>query len=254
MRRIGAVLAAALLGMLGLTAPAAAQPSCAEVTLLAVPGTGEITIAGDPERSYGTLAAVTDPLEERFSAAELSVLYVPYPAAGVAPRGFTYFDSQRQGVNNTVEMINGVQQRCSGTTFLLLGYSQGADVAGDVGNRIGTGRGPIPASAFGGMALVGGPQFDPGAGLVYGSAPGDTEGVLGARPAGFGSVSDRTVQVCIRKDWVCDPNSRNLFALLAQSRNGQHSAYGSTEFRSSGRTYLESLTRTARASIERGLE
>lgn len=108
--------------------------------------------------------------------------------------------------------------------------------------------GPVAASRLLGVGLLAGPQYDRDVGIRPGP-PINTDGVLGSRPAAFGVVAGRVIQVCAPKDWVCDPNSRQLGDLIRQRGNGVHTSYESFQVRP-GVTALEYLRLAARAVIE----
>lgn len=96
------------------------------VTVLAVGGTGESFPDDDRVEVSGMLAAVTDDLDERFTAR-----WVPYPASyGPSPRldGESYQSSVCAGV---VSLARAVEQAVAAdpeAAVMLIGYSQGAVV------------------------------------------------------------------------------------------------------------------------------
>lgn len=250
-RAVGALLGLSLALVFAVPVAAASPGSvaCADVLLLAVPGTNETNAGADPAESRGLLAQVTDPLEGQYSAARVRVYFVPYPASVRDP---LYPTSVWRGVQRTSEVLARTSSRCPGTEFVLLGYSQGADVAGDVAARIGHHGGPVAPAAVAFVALVGGPQYDSSAAATVGSVDGGV-GVLGGRPDGYGALRDRVVQVCAEGDWVCDPPQggySSLQQLREAMHNGRHTSYPALVVDGGGTTALEFLTAAAGWAIE----
>ena len=89
--------------------------------------------------------------------------------------------------------------------FILTGYSQGADVAGDVAAAIGHNRGVIPPNRLLGVALVADPSQAPvGQPTIGLTGPG--MGFSGVRSGGFGSLTQRNglLSVCAPRDYYCN--------------------------------------------------
>lgn len=231
----------------------AAEPGpgrCSAVLLVAVPGTNETTAGADPGQSRGMLARVTDPLEAGYTPNQLQVVYVPYPASVVLP--VLYPVSVDRGVDRAAAILTETRRACPDTQFLLAGYSQGADVAGDLAARIGRGGGPVPPETVAGVGLLAGPQYDAAASTTVGSTDGGT-GVLGPRPGGFGVLADRVVQVCAEGDPVCDPlleGGYTLGELRPALLSRAHTAYPHLVLDDTGTTAIEYLTAAATRAIE----
>lgn len=91
---------------------------------------------------------------------------------------------------------------CPLTVFALAGYSQGADVAGDLGSLIARGQTAIPAHLLVGVGLVADPKRNPSVEPLVGPpVVPDAPGVEGARAGGFGTVP--VVTFCANGDMVC---------------------------------------------------
>ncbi|MDV6276193.1 PE-PPE domain-containing protein [Rhodococcus erythropolis] len=92
----------------------------AEVTVLAVGGTGESHVGDDSARVLGLLSAVTDELDSRFDSR-----WVAYPASygPVADGGLSFRHSTAMGVK---ALSTEIAQ--SGGPVMLIGYSQGCTV------------------------------------------------------------------------------------------------------------------------------
>lgn len=184
---------------------------------------GDVVIVDDPGSPY--LAEPKD------------VIHVGYPTT-LWPLGAAgYDDSTGQGRSATASAIAGYQQRCGAESdIVVVGYSQGARVAGDVLADIGNGRiieqvvatdenGEVMLDEQGYPVLV-----DIVAGAVSGELyadprrAGDRTGrgielsLIGIIPGltmagprggsvtdgGFGALEGRVVSVCIEGDPICD--------------------------------------------------
>lgn len=232
MHRIAVVITAlvAAIAAISLDAPeAVAAPAssarCPDVTVVAVPGTTETNPNADPRAPTGMLGKVVEPVKKAARPRVVSGLYVPYPAdiIGDTADAFGYGFSRRKGIENTTNAIAGQARRCPRTRFLITGYSQGAQVAGDLGAAIGAGQSPIPADKILGVALLAdpaqAPQGEPTIGVT-----GSPVGFAGSRQGGFGALADRVLAVCAPDDFYCNvpmqsPTIR-LIGLLGSQLDG----------------------------------
>lgn len=152
---------------------------------------------------------------------------VPYvaqvggPIAGfVKHNPLTLGESRANGVKALNKRLSEIGADCPSSDVEMVGYSQGALVAGDVLSAIGNGRGPIPASRVLGAGLLSDPartpttadldtetaapvaQALPGSETLVGpNVPG--QGAVGARPDGFGELADRVTSFCAQGDAIC---------------------------------------------------
>lgn len=201
--------------------PAAASPGCAANTLMVIPGTWETTSNANPDANpKGMLSGVTDPLKAKFSAQQLNIKHVPYSASAF-DQGLAYADSKATGVKQAAGMISQIAAECPSTKFHITGYSQGADVAGDVASMIGNGQGPINKSRLGLTVLY----ADPGRGTqgeIEAGPKTPGEGLAGPRKAGFGGA--QVISICAVGDRYCstDPKSGNqkLMATIGNTLAG----------------------------------
>lgn len=212
-------------------APEQTQPAdCPDVELLAVPGTWESSPTDDPlAPSFlpnALLRSVTDPLSERYPDDRLKVFTVPYVAQfrnPQRPAEITYDQSRFEGTQRARAELAATHARCPFTSFILLGFSQGAVIAGDLTSEIGTGNGPVPAELVRGSVLIADGRRLPGQGQSPGLSPGNGQGMeislqpvtgftqliagatmTGPRPGGFGALDDRTAQICDSRDLICN--------------------------------------------------
>ncbi|MET3959819.1 hypothetical protein ABIE52_006754 [Rhodococcus sp. OAS809] len=175
---------------------------CTEFMAYLVPGTTETSAEADPSKPAGMLSKVGKQLEQEFGK-KITVVYVPYSASAF-DKGLTYEASERSGVAATAALM----AKCPDSKIVLSGYSQGAQVAGDVAWHIGHGNGPVPAAAVRGVALL----ADPLRGtekLVGAKLSG--AGVAGERKGGYGSLEGRIKWVCDEDDMYCNTSSSNPF-------------------------------------------
>lgn len=206
--RAGALAASTLssLTLLLHGAPTAvAATRCPVVEAIAVPGTSQTHQGADPNEPVGVLGSILQPLRTH-SPVKLTTYYTPYPATIIGGnQDGGYKASKTAGIDATNARLKAVATRCPKTVFLLTGYSQGADVAGDVAAAIGHNRGVIPAARLLGVALVADPSQAPvGQPTIGLKRPGI--GFAGVRSGGFGSLTQRNglLSICAPQDYYCN--------------------------------------------------
>jgi hypothetical protein len=209
---LAAVTAAGVATAIGTMAHADPSISCTAVKLVAVPGTWETNPSADPNTPVGMLKGVTDRLQQQFGG-KVSSYYVPYKSTAFN-QGVTYADSEADGVKATRSAMTQIAQACPGTKIVGLGYSQGADVNGDVAAQIGAGHGPIPAANY----VAGGNLADPQTGtpgeVNLGVRQPHTQGLLGPR-RGYGPLNGKFAVTCLRGDLYCaTPNRDKLIRAM----------------------------------------
>lgn len=184
---------------------AGAASNCPIVDAVAVPGTTQTHPDADPAKPVGILGGILEPLKKH-AKVTLATYYTPYAATIIGgTEGGGYRASKNSGVDNVNAHIKAVTQRCPRTVFLLTGFSQGADVAGDIASAIGHGKGVIPANKLLGVALVADPSQSPvGQPTIGLNRPGF--GFAGVRTAGFGSLTARNsiLSICAPLDYFCN--------------------------------------------------
>lgn len=171
---------------------------CSQHMAYLVPGTWETTPAADPSKPAGLLGAVGEKLTKSYGST-ITVIYPNYSASAF-DKGKTYAQSETDGVARLRDLI----EQCPTSQNVIGGYSQGADVAGDVAADIGHGRGPVDAGKVEAVGLVADPKQ--GNAPVAGPAP-DGKGISGARPGGFGQLEQKVRQLCAPGDMYCSTNS-----------------------------------------------
>ncbi|MDJ0396168.1 cutinase family protein [Rhodococcus sp. G-MC3] len=205
--RAAASAAAVSAVLLSAAAPVQAAPSqtaataCAKYVAVMTPGTWETNAAANPSTPVGMLAPVGDSLKQKYGNA-IEVYYPAYSASAF-DQGRTYFGSKQTGKNSINNILTSA---CASSKFLLAGYSQGADAAGDIAADIGNGSGVIPATRILGVGLVADPHQGTAGGTLVGPKV-DGQGIGGVRPEGFGSLAPLVKQFCAPTDLYCSTNA-----------------------------------------------
>jgi hypothetical protein len=201
--------------------------SCPDVDLIAIPGTWESSPTDDPlnptQFPIALLRNVTGPLRDQFGTDRLEVYTVPYTAQFhnplAADKQMSYNDSRAEGTRATVKAMTEMNDRCPLTSYVLVGFSQGAVIAGDLASDIGNGRGPVDEDLVLGVTLIADGRRQEGVGQVIGpNPPGQGAEITlhevptlsalgltmtGERPGGFGALNNRTNQICAPGDLIC---------------------------------------------------
>lgn len=243
--------------------PAFQDASCPDVSMIAVPGTWESSPTDDPlnpgQFPIALLLNVTRPIQQQFGAERVQVYTVPYTAQFdnplAADKQMSYNDSRAEGTRATVRAMTDMNNRCPLTSYVLVGFSQGAVIAGDLASDIGNGRGPVDEDLVLGAALIADGRRQPGIGQDVGlNPPGQGAEITlrevptlsalgltmtGARPGGFGALNNRTFQICAPGDLICAaPQSafnitnlpRTLEVLAGGAGAPVHAFYNTPEF------------------------
>ncbi len=189
-------------GLLMMSTPAVAQAnSCGSGAAVVVAGTNATRDSSGRPTGGITGAA------QRYSERGYHVTYVDYPTDLWPLGAISYDDDVRLGKIATERAVSTYQSRCPGMPVVILGYSQGARIAGDVLSDAGNGRNAGGVRTEG---LSGELYSDPRRGgrggstgvenALIGLIPGIT--LAGPRSGGFGNVPVR--EVCVAGDGVCD--------------------------------------------------
>ena len=136
--------------------------SCPDVQLMSIPGTWESSPQLDPfnpvQFPIALLLNVTNPIREQFGTERLEIFTVPYTAQFHNPLSadgqMSYNDSRAEGTRAAVKAMTDMNNRCPLTSYVLVGFSQGAVIAGDMASDIGNGRGPVDEDLVLGVTLI----------------------------------------------------------------------------------------------------
>lgn len=257
------------------------QPDwCPRVEFISAPGTWESAADDDPinpgANPNSFMLSITNPLKEAYVPEDVKVWTLPYTAQFKninAQHEMSYDDSRNEGTSRLEGELTYMHETCPDTKFVLSGFSQGAVIAGDVADRIGGGNGPVPAESVAGVALIAdgrrqdGVGINPGAPiggvgaeialqpvstLIQGIVPGAT--MRGERANGFGSLADRTFQICAPNDSICDA-PLDVSNGLERARdlidaNGVHALYAYNPDVIEGTTANQWVTQWAKDTID----
>ncbi|MFW0786240.1 cutinase family protein [Gordonia sp. CPCC 206044] len=242
--------------------PDAQSASCPDVLTLVVPGTWESSANDDPYHPTANPASlmlrVSKAIDAEFPSSRTSVYTVPYVAqfrnpTNLADRQQNYNDSRKQGYDRAAAKIADTNQKCPLTRYVIMGFSQGAVIAGDLASNIGNGRGPLDESDQDlvlGVGLIADGRREPGKQNDIGPSPdgvgaeialagmgGIVPGIAmtGPRDGGFGSVRDRVQSICAEGDLICDsPTVTNPIGAVGQLagaiNNPVHAMYATPRY------------------------
>ena len=255
-----------------LSADATSQPaSCPDVQFLSIPGTWESRATDDGYAPHSNpralLLNVTTPLGNEFPGSRADVYTLPYVAQFSNPVAFppdgqaSYNVSRSQGTDKAVRFIADRAKSCPLTDFILVGFSQGAVIAGDIAAQIGAGDGPVKPERVLGVTLVADGRRVPGQAKPVGEEPPGVGAevalgglrfpgitMTGKRDNGFGAIADRVYTVCNPRDGICNspaepfnPNKiiDNILSLLGMFGNPAHAAYAGYGVDGNGTTTIQ---------------
>lgn len=264
--------------------PTSQPADCPDVQVISVPGTWESSAKDDPYRPTfnpnSLMLKVTAPLAQALPDSRADVWTTPYVAqfsnpVAIPPDGQASYEASRtQGYDKSVAQIKKVHDKCKLTGFVLMGFSQGAVIAGDIAAEIGAGKGVVPEENVLGVGLISDPRREPGDARTAGPNPpgvgvevaygGFSFGELslrGKREGGFGSVKNRTVSLCGNKDPICNQpkdifQAGNIATTLPELQKvltgNSHALYATTsDWSASGQTATQWMQSWARGVIDK---
>ncbi|MFI9504413.1 cutinase family protein [Nocardia sp. NPDC052566] len=203
------VVAAVVSGMTFGGGAAVAESNCPNLYVIAIPGTWETSDKPDGKRANpGMLGGVT-----RGLPASVRVDYVSYAATAFPWEAEVYGASKKEAVDNARGLATAMTQQCGATKIALVGYSQGADAAGDLAAEIGTGTGAIAPNRIAAVGLISDPRRAPHDALV--GPPVAGAGAGGPRIGGFGYVGPQTRTICAIGDLYCATPADDFVARFA---------------------------------------
>lgn len=258
--------------------------SCPDVQVISVPGTWESSPTDDPfnptQFPIALMRNVTGPLRGQFDAARVQIYTVPYTAQFHNPMSadgqMSYNDSRAEGTRAAIKAITDMNDKCPLTSYVLMGFSQGAIIAGDIASDIGNGRGPVDEDLVLGVTLIADGRRQDAVGQDIGpNPPGQGAEITlaefpalsamgltmtGPRPGGFGTLNDRTNELCGPGDLICAAPQeafsitnlpRTLEILAGGAGAPVHALYNTPEFWNlDGQTATQWTLNWARGLIE----
>jgi hypothetical protein len=244
------------------TSPTAQPADCPDVEVVVIPGTWESSARDDPfhprANPKSLMLRVSSALQNKFPATRARVYTIPYTAEFRNPTNLTdrqadYDVSRRQGYLRTAGRITAVNKHCPLTSFVIMGFSQGAVIGGDVASNIGNGRGVLEVEdqirVLGVGLIADGRRVvnqqinvgtnPPGVGAevalggFHNLVPGIT--MNGPRVGGFGELARRTYGICAPGDLICDsPTITNPLRAVGQlvnaANNPIHAMYATPKY------------------------
>jgi hypothetical protein len=243
--------------------PAFQDASCPDVQLVSIPGTWESSLQDNPLNPVAfpkaLLLNVTRPITEQFSSGRVEVYTVPYTAQFHNPfstdNQMSYNDSRAEGTRAAVKAMTDMNAKCPLTSYVIVGFSQGAVIAGDIASDVGNGRGPVDDDLVLGVTLIADGRRQDGVGKNIGpNPPGEGAEITlhevpvlaglgltmtGPRPGGFGALNGATNEICAPGDLICAapqeafsianlPNT--LDTLAGGAGQPVHALYATTQF------------------------
>ena len=240
--------------------------SCPDVMVLSVPGTWESSPQDDPvnptQFPNALLLNVTRPLAEQFGADRVQTYTVPYTAQFHNPfardNQISYNDSRKEGTDAAIKALTDMTTRCPLTSYVIVGFSQGAVIAGDIVSDIGNGRGPVDEDLVLGVTLIADGRRQTGVGQDVPPTPAGQGAEItlhevpmmsgmgltmtGPRQGGFGALNDRVFEICAQDDLICAAPEeafnivnlpKTLDVLAGGAGQPVHALYATTQFWSS---------------------
>lgn len=236
---------------------------CPDVQVISIPGTWESSPVLDPfnptQFPIALLLNVSNPIRAEFGTDRVEVYTVPYTAQFHNPlsadKQMSYNDSRAEGTRAAVKAMTDMNNRCPLTSYVIVGFSQGAVIGGDIASDIGNGRGPVDQDLVLGVTVIADGRRQEGVGQEVGPNP-DGQGaeitlhevptlsalgltMSGPRPGGFGFLNDRTNEICAPGDLICSaPQSafnitqlpRTLEVLSGGAGQPVHAMYATPDF------------------------
>ncbi len=193
---------------------------------MVIPGTWESSPDDDPysptANPNSLMLRVSKALAGQFDRSRAEIYTVPYTAqfrnpTNLADRQADYNVSRAQGYKRAAGKIIATNKRCPLTRYVIMGFSQGAVIAGDLASNIGNGRGVLADGDQDfvlGVGLIADGRRQPGkqndidpspegvgAEIALGGMGSIVPGITmtGPRNGGFGELEDRVQSICVQR-------------------------------------------------------
>src|SRR5208283_3413111 len=123
--------------------PASQDASCPDVLLVDVPGTWESSLQDSPlnplQFPNALLHNATTTLGQQFPSPRLQTYTAQFHNPLAGDNQMSYNDSRAEGRRATVQELTDMNNKCPLTSYVLMGFSQGAVIIGDIASEIGNG-------------------------------------------------------------------------------------------------------------------
>lgn len=199
------LLTALLAGSLLTLSPTAARASgaCTDVQFIGVRGSGE----NPPDPSEHGMGALVGPMADKAAAlatdgATVSFYGLPYTAASADTGVFNgnYYRSEAQGESMLKSYLDSTVAACPDMKLVVMGYSQGAQVAGNVVAA----ESASVWTRIAALVMFGDPHFNPQAAYDQGTYDPRDRGLAGARSlSDFSGRYDKVGSWCNQNDLIC---------------------------------------------------
>ncbi|HZQ32187.1 MAG TPA: cutinase family protein [Mycobacterium sp.] len=212
-----AVVAAAPLLSVPLTAPSASADPCPDVEVIFARGTGEPPGVGSIGQAF------VDALNAQAGGRSVDVYPVDYPAASDFDAGIEFARTFVDGIKDAANHLQTTAAHCPNTRVVLGGYSQGAALAGFVTSAAIPKEvpaqyrpylpKPLPASVANHVAAV----------TLFGLPSNQFLTEHGAPPITIGPrYVNKTIQLCAPDDTICNgaPDGQPTIAHILYGSNG----------------------------------
>jgi hypothetical protein len=210
--------------------PVSLKDSCgADVLFLGARGSGEKP--DDASLGFGaTLFSAYHAMSTAYRPRNVVAEPVEYAAVSVPDAvrsGMTdYTSSLSAGFDNLQAKLGNWSDKCPNYRFVLAGYSQGADVVGDVLADLAASKSARAGNILSrivGVALFGDPRYNPADPVDVNPPTPDREGIFATLPAGQGGIRpefpmtlrSRVGSWCLANDIIC--NTAPGISILSQA-------------------------------------
>ncbi|GLZ40595.1 hypothetical protein Acsp05_42190 [Actinokineospora sp. NBRC 105648] len=183
--------------------------------MLAIPGSNESWVGRDTTEACGMLANITPAVRGQLGHDTVRAHCLDNPAWLDA----CYFQSKDAGYRAAWSALDTYARDCPTSKLVLLGYSQGAHIAGDLVATIATEASPVSPARISTFVLLADPARSPTHHTLGAAFPGI--GAAGAR-GGFGDLTDRVVELCVDIDPGCNAWSIDHGLLIAGLGTAAH--------------------------------
>ena len=235
-------------------------PICAPVQVVGVPGSGSTHSNADPETKQEIQPGwnPAKELEDKFGTDNVHGITVPYPASlgylysaqalQGTPEGYTggyegvgYSDSVEMGVEWAKRYMETTAEQCgSDTKWVLYGFSQGADVAGNIASEVANNNvAGAPPDNIIAVTLISDPRKSPETtsmrqgedkmqlyapvpegivqknGEISNTNIAGKHGVVGARDTDFNALYGKVLSLCHEDDFSCATEPGTLMSDIA---------------------------------------
>jgi Cutinase len=184
-----------------------------------------------------TLSPIADSLSSYYGNTSITEYGLPYQAAPalalIDGNNESYYQSEAQGEGTLENILIAQEAGCPNQQIFLAGYSQGAEVVGNVISNDTSVDGSIV-----GVALYGDPRFNPSSQADQGNYDPGLDGVFGSRPEFPSAIVSKVMSYCLHGDAICNWSLPSLPGF--ENGSSPHFHYTDTPYVGDGAGFLES--------------